>query len=215
MPNEFVARNGIIAQNNSTVSGSLTVTQDITGSLFGTASFATSASRAVSASFATSASWAPSSGWGLTGNSDTTGSINFVGTIDAQDFVVRTNNLRKLIITNDGATGEPLLITNGGGATSFFVTAARKSNNQPSLFFQATNTFVNGVNGNVVLQGTNVINSYWGGLYSNIIKPVLINESAAGATAPASLFQLSKAGINTTQSDAFGITLSTPDAALL
>lgn len=29
MPNEFVARNGIIAQNNSTVSGSLTVTQGI------------------------------------------------------------------------------------------------------------------------------------------------------------------------------------------
>lgn len=43
MPNEFVARNGIIALNNSIVTGSLTVTNGITGSLFGTASWSTNA----------------------------------------------------------------------------------------------------------------------------------------------------------------------------
>jgi hypothetical protein len=43
MPNEFVARNGVIAQNNSTVSGSLTVTNGIVGSLTGTASYANNA----------------------------------------------------------------------------------------------------------------------------------------------------------------------------
>ena len=44
MPNEFIARNGVIAQNNSTVTGSLNVTNGITGSLLGTASFAATAS---------------------------------------------------------------------------------------------------------------------------------------------------------------------------
>jgi hypothetical protein len=39
MPNEFVARNGIISRNNVIVTGSLTVTQGITGSLYGTASY--------------------------------------------------------------------------------------------------------------------------------------------------------------------------------
>ena len=38
MPNEFVARNGIISRNNVIVTGSLTVTQGITGSLYGIAS---------------------------------------------------------------------------------------------------------------------------------------------------------------------------------
>ena len=70
MPNEFVARNGVIALNNSTVTGSLNVTSGITGSLFGTASWAqnfitssvTSASYSQTASFllgsVTSASFA-------------------------------------------------------------------------------------------------------------------------------------------------------------
>jgi hypothetical protein len=40
MPNEFVARNGIIALNNSIITGSLNVTQGVTASLFGTASWA-------------------------------------------------------------------------------------------------------------------------------------------------------------------------------
>lgn len=40
MPNEFVARNGIIALNNSSITGSLGVSGGITGSLLGTASYA-------------------------------------------------------------------------------------------------------------------------------------------------------------------------------
>lgn len=44
MPNEFVARNGLIAQKDSSITGSLNVTNGITGSLFGTASFAITAS---------------------------------------------------------------------------------------------------------------------------------------------------------------------------
>ena len=63
MPNEFVARNGIIALNNSSITGSLDVSGGITGSLFGTASWASNAVtssyilNAVSASFATTASY--------------------------------------------------------------------------------------------------------------------------------------------------------------
>jgi hypothetical protein len=63
MPNEFVARNGIIALNNSSITGSLGVSGGITGSLFGTASWASNAVtssyilNAVSASFASTASF--------------------------------------------------------------------------------------------------------------------------------------------------------------
>ena len=63
MPNEFVARNGIIALNNSSITGSLGVSSGITGSLFGTASWASNAVtssyilNAVSASFASTASF--------------------------------------------------------------------------------------------------------------------------------------------------------------
>ena len=62
MPNEFVARNGIISLNNSQITGSLSVTQGVTASLFGTSSWATQAltssyiGLAESASFAISAS---------------------------------------------------------------------------------------------------------------------------------------------------------------
>lgn len=55
MPNEFVARNGIISLNNSQITGSLSVSGGITGSLFGTASFTTSASFASTSSLATTA----------------------------------------------------------------------------------------------------------------------------------------------------------------
>jgi hypothetical protein len=54
MPNEFVARNGLIVLDNTSISGSLTVSssvtanQGFTGSLFGTASWATNA---ITASF--------------------------------------------------------------------------------------------------------------------------------------------------------------------
>jgi hypothetical protein len=75
MPNEFVARNGIIALNNSSITGSLGVSSGITGSLFGTASWASNAVtssyilNAVSASFASTASFvqnAVSSSFALT-----------------------------------------------------------------------------------------------------------------------------------------------------
>lgn len=51
--------------------------------------------------------WVPvtisTSGWSLTGNSGTTPTTNFIGTIDNQDFVIRTNNFERIrIIGNVG-----------------------------------------------------------------------------------------------------------------
>ena len=58
MPNELVARNGLIALNNSFVTGSLNVSNGITGSLFGTATTASYIQNAASASYALTASYA-------------------------------------------------------------------------------------------------------------------------------------------------------------
>ena len=54
MPNEFVARNGVISQNNVNVTGSVTASQGF----FGTASFATTSSFAISSSYAQTSSLA-------------------------------------------------------------------------------------------------------------------------------------------------------------
>ena len=40
--------------------------------------------------------------WGLTGNTGTTPATNFLGTIDAQDFVVRTNNTERMRVLSNG-----------------------------------------------------------------------------------------------------------------
>ena len=46
-----------------------------------------------------------SNDWTLTGNSGTNPGTNFVGTIDAQDFVVRTNNTEKMRVESGGDVG--------------------------------------------------------------------------------------------------------------
>ncbi|MCS7074866.1 MAG: hypothetical protein NZ108_10410, partial [Bacteroidia bacterium] len=46
-----------------------------------------------------------SSGWSITGNSGTNPATNFIGTIDANDFVVRTNNLERMRVTSVGSVG--------------------------------------------------------------------------------------------------------------
>jgi len=120
MPNEFVARNGVIALNNSVITGSLNVTSGITGSLFGTASFAqnvTSASfattasyvlNAVSASFASTASFIPTSS--LTGNFFVQGGNSFgaqavLGTNDVQNLALETNGSTRMFISSGGNVG--------------------------------------------------------------------------------------------------------------
>lgn len=46
-----------------------------------------------------------SSSWSLNGNSNTTPAANYVGTSDAQDFVIKTNNLEAMRITAAGDIG--------------------------------------------------------------------------------------------------------------
>jgi hypothetical protein len=79
MPNEFIARNGVIAQNNSTISGSLSVTSGITGSFQGIATTASYVLNAVSSSFATSAV-----------TSSFANAFTVAGTLTAQTLVVQT-----------------------------------------------------------------------------------------------------------------------------
>ena len=54
----------------------------------------------------TGTQWVPiismAQGWGVTGNSGTNPSQNFLGTIDSQDFVVRTNNTERLRVYSGG-----------------------------------------------------------------------------------------------------------------
>ena len=112
MPNEFVARNGIIGLKDSVISGSLTVTQGITGSLFGTASWAENALTASywsgsieSASYAvnsTSASYSSTSSY----------ADNFTvrGTLTAETLVVQTITSSVSWIT--GSTEFGSIITN-------------------------------------------------------------------------------------------------------
>jgi hypothetical protein len=102
MPNEFVARNGIIALANSIVTGSVTATQGFTGSLFGTSSWANNAAtssfilNAVSASFAATASSAD----------------NFLvrGTLTAQTIVAQVITSSTDFVT--GSTRFGTLLTN-------------------------------------------------------------------------------------------------------
>jgi hypothetical protein len=153
-------------------------------------------------------------GWGITGNAGTTAGTNFIGTTDAIDFVQKANNRSLLRLSATNATADtPIYIQQYFGIPAIYPGAVAANSTAFSLLLQGTNTTINAPNGNTVLQGSGISNGYFGGLYSNIAKPMLINELATGTTAPSSLFQISKSGINATQSDAFGITLSTPDAA--
>jgi hypothetical protein len=92
MPNEFLARNGLIAQNNSTISGSLNVTAGITGSLLGTASFAATASYLTGyiSPFPYTGSAIISGSLTVTGSLNTLGNITSTGTLTAQTLVVQT-----------------------------------------------------------------------------------------------------------------------------
>jgi hypothetical protein len=45
------------------------------------------------------------SAWSLTGNAATTPATNFIGTTDAQDWIVRTNNLERMRVTSTGNIG--------------------------------------------------------------------------------------------------------------
>jgi hypothetical protein len=43
--------------------------------------------------------------WSLTGNAGTNPSTNFIGTTDAQDWVIKTNNLERMRVTSNGIVG--------------------------------------------------------------------------------------------------------------
>ena len=94
MPNEFIARNGVIALNNSTVTGSLNVTAGITGSLLGTASFATTASFALNAGGAAAAS-----------NLIFSGSVTASVDINGDTFRIISGSSTFLFVSSSGNVG--------------------------------------------------------------------------------------------------------------
>lgn len=62
----------------------------------------------------------PDRGWDLTGNTGTDANVNFLGTTDAQDLSFRTNNVKKLALSQKGQlevfnTGNSILIGEGAG----------------------------------------------------------------------------------------------------
>lgn len=59
-------------------------------------------------------------GWNLTGNTGTNAATNFTGTLDAVDFVTRTNNIERLRVSS-GAAGSQLFKINGTGITNGIV----------------------------------------------------------------------------------------------
>ena len=74
--------------------------------------------------------WKPiagSSGWGVVGNLGTNPATNFIGTTDAQNFVIRTNNIIRTRITQKGQievlnTGNSVFIGEGAGANDDLTT---------------------------------------------------------------------------------------------
>lgn len=64
------------------------------------------ASVAASITAADTARWNNSANdWKLTGNAGTNPGANFIGTVDTQDFVVRTNNVERMRVKNNGNVG--------------------------------------------------------------------------------------------------------------
>ena len=114
MPNEFVARNGIIALNNSIITGSLNVTQGVTASLFGTASWASNS--LTSSNIQGGAAnyiplWNTATSISSSVIYQSSGNIG-IGTISPYSFA----NFRFLTI--DGTNGSGLRIRNGGSENS-------------------------------------------------------------------------------------------------
>ena len=133
MPNEFVARNGVIALNNSTVTGSLNVTAGITGSLLGTASFAITASHALNAGGAAAAS-------NLIFSGSVTASVDVAGTT----FRLISGSSTFLFVSSSGNVGvgitSPLLRLDvaGNGTSRVLIGDAFGSSGYAGLSLNST-----------------------------------------------------------------------------
>jgi hypothetical protein len=133
MPNEFVARNGVIALNNSIVTGSLNVTNGITGSLLGTSSFATTASFALNAGGAAAAS-------NLIFSGSVTASVDVAGTT----FRLISGSSTFLFVSRSGNVGvgitNPLLRLDvaGNGTGRILIGDAFGSGNYAGISLNST-----------------------------------------------------------------------------
>jgi hypothetical protein len=131
MPNEFVARNGIIALNNSIVTGSLNVTAGITGSLFGTSSHAVTASFfGGSISTATSASYASSStsaSYAL--NAGNSISSSFATNAGSASYALNAGNAQSSSFASTASSADNFTVRNTLTATTIVVQTITSSVN--------------------------------------------------------------------------------------
>ena len=203
MPNEFVARNGIIALNNSIVTGSLNVTAGITGSLFGTSSHAVTASffggsisTAVSASYAsssTSASYASSStsaSYAL--NAGNTQTASFATNANSASYALNAGNAQTASFATNAANA---FIQNGN---SFGAAALLGTNDAQNLQFETNGTVRMTISGSgpigigtatptlalLQVQGNVSASSYSGSLLGTASFAVSASWAPAGVAAP-------------------------------
>ncbi|PCI16310.1 MAG: hypothetical protein COB62_08025 [Piscirickettsiaceae bacterium] len=90
-----------------------------------------------------------SSDWTLTGNSGTNPSVNFIGTLDAQDWVIRTNNIERMRVLLGGNIGigessptEKLEVAGNilsDGFTNSFIISDRNTNGNENGLHLRTN----------------------------------------------------------------------------
>ena len=108
MPNEFIARNGLIAQNNTTISGSLIVTGGITGSI-------SSASYALTASYAMNGGSGGGAAFPFTGSAVISGSLEIKNpsTIPNGSIFAPTSNFTILYASSSISQSASYNITNG------------------------------------------------------------------------------------------------------
>ncbi len=129
LDNDATGRITIQTQATVTNNYSIALPTDTAGAHRGLLLFTNAGAGALTTSFLASGSngqvltivagsptWAASTGgWALTGNAGTTPGTNFLGTTDAQDFVLRTNNVERAWVLATGEVG--LGVTPAAGRT--------------------------------------------------------------------------------------------------
>jgi len=166
MPNEFIARNGVIALANSTVSGSLSVTNSVSGSIFtgsfignltGTASYSNlaltasyvSGASSISASYALTSSFASTSSFAFT--------ASFVASVVSSSYALTASYAAN---GGSGGLGGNALLTQTVAATTWSFTH-NLGTQYPviTVYDSGSNSVIQPLN--ITPSGSNLINIYF------------------------------------------------------
>jgi hypothetical protein len=104
---------------------------------------------------------APKGDWLITGNAGTSSAVNFAGTLDAQDFVLRSNNVEVLRATTAGAVG---IQTPAPDPTSILdITSTTKGVLFPALTTAQENAITTPAVGLTIYNTTLNVHQFWNG----------------------------------------------------